>query len=353
MSYQLIKMFATGADAETLSNLPKAEEFFNMGYHLAFEKADNENDMRIFSNLLNEGFEGCIDFHISKTKGVFDFPNYEAFMKEKNDSLKREKKSQENFDKISDMMESLLVENKELKHLNNHYISEVAALEEDRDLYKNFYEEDMKKGYKDNEELKYENEKLQAEVEALTSYSKSYSKILSENDEKDKMIKDFDIICEKKDDKLKLQAEKIDLAYQMLRDMKHLSKKGDLVSLSEIALGYSAKDIKHKYVSQWGLIVSCYNDYRVEEEQKGCSLDNYERFVDLIGSILDTEKHPKIKKVVKKKRQIGGVKNLLIDIENEKKEEEMGAEIVKDYSAEELYPQLMVGDGEIDFCGNL
>ena len=299
----------------------KLEAFFKRSYHIAFEKADVDNDYKTFSNLHKEGFKNCIDFHIKKTMGVFEYPNYAKYMKEIDESDKYLKRTEENFNKMGDMMDSLLLENKELQ-----------------DVVK----------------------------------------------EKDKMIKDFDILCEKKDTKLKLQSEKIDIAYQMLRDMKHLSKIGDVVTLSEVALGYTAKDIKHKYITQWGLIVSCYNDYRVEEEQNGCSLDNYERFVDLIGSILEKEPDKKIKKVKKedkiihielgecvphtdeddkdilpdnigewedegipnninggamnysysgqKKREIGGVKNLFIDKQNKmKKEEEMGDEIVKDY----------------------
>ena len=258
----------------------KLEAFFKRSYHIAFEKADVANDYKTFSNLHKEGFKNCIDFHIKKTMGVFEYPNYAKYMKEIDESDKYLKITEENFNKIDAIMDNLLLENKELKHLNNHYISEVAALETDNKYMK-------------EQECQYE-----IDIRDLQDVVK----------EKEKMIKDFDILCEKKDNKLKLQSEKIDIAYQMLRDMKHLSKIGDVVTLCEVALGYTAKDIKHKYITQWGLIVSCYNDYRVEEEQNGCSLDNYERFVDLIGSILETEPPKKMKK-----------------------EEEMGDEIVKDY----------------------
>ena len=198
-------------------------------------------------------------------------------------------------------------------------------------------------------------------------------KLEDELKEKDKMIKDFDILCEKKDAKLKLQSEKIDLSYQKLRDMKHLAKIGDLVTLSDQALDYSARTINFRYITQWGLIVSCLNEYRVEEERNG-NPQSALKFVELISSIVETEPpkpEKKIKKVVvkdakhyeiegdldifddengeeppfksaikyQKKKQIGGVKNLFIDKQNDMKEEEMGAEIVKDYSAEELYPK--------------
>tara|TARA_R110000765_G_scaffold272850_1_gene371510 strand:- start:20 stop:853 length:834 start_codon:yes stop_codon:yes gene_type:complete len=272
--FKMIKMMDTDGE---LASLPKAAEFFNMSYHLAFEKADNEDDHKVFIGLLDDGFEGCINYHIKKTTGIFEYSNYAKFMKSR---------------------------------------EEVAALEEDRDLYKKFYEDDMRKNKELKEELK----------------------------EKDKMIKDFDVLCEKKDAKLKLQSEKIDLAYQTLRDMKHLSKIGDLVSLSEVALGYSAKDIKHKYITQWGLIVSCYNEYRVEEEVNGSGLSAL-KFVELIGSILDTEPPKKIKKVVVKKDP-EGAKHYEIVPEGEgaklladaKEKEQKDLDVFEDNDAEEKYP---------------
>lgn len=115
--------------------------------------------------------------------------------------------------------------------------------------------------------------------------------------------------------KIELQSEKIDFAYTMLRNMKHLAMKNDNVSLNELARGYAAKDMKYKYINKYDMIVSAVNEFRVAEEDDETSYEDiYSEFVDVIESIIAknkplTPRKPKVVVKSKKVYEVDGVDN--------------------------------------------
>ena len=58
-------------------------QFYKCGLHLKFEKKDNENSIAFFESSYDKGWTDCIIAHRNSTIGCFEYPNYDAWLKTK------------------------------------------------------------------------------------------------------------------------------------------------------------------------------------------------------------------------------------------------------------------------------
>ena len=57
---------------------------FRKDFHIDFEKADMQNDIKFFANLENDKtMKDFCETHVESTKGVFEFENYKDWVQKK------------------------------------------------------------------------------------------------------------------------------------------------------------------------------------------------------------------------------------------------------------------------------